>query len=175
MFLDQDMFGHPIGLNFAQKGEEHKTMLGGFFSLLINILLIIYFAICVNKLVTGEENLRITTMATLDLVEYEDVSYADTSLTLFAIIRKDGHGSATPYINGSSGFSQYVNVYWTQVIANYYIPKNDGLNRFIYKNISARNCTLEDFGDDQESIDIFRSWDGYSMVCPDFGEDLDDF
>jgi superfamily II DNA or RNA helicase len=32
-----------------------------------------------------------------------------------------------------------------------------------------------DFGDDQESIDIFRSWDGYLMVCPDFGEDLDDF
>jgi hypothetical protein len=63
-------------------------------------------------------------MATLDLAEYEDVSYADTGLTLFAIIRKDGHGSATPYINGKGGFSQYVNVYWTQVIANYYIPKN---------------------------------------------------
>jgi hypothetical protein len=99
-------------------------MLGGFFSLLINILLIIYFALCVNKLVTGEENLRITTIATLDLVEYGDVSFADTSLTLFAIIRKDGIGAATPYINGSAGFSQYVNVYWTQVIANYYIPKN---------------------------------------------------
>lgn len=44
-------------------------MIGGFFSLLINILLIIYFALCVNKLVTGDENLRITTMATLDFEE----------------------------------------------------------------------------------------------------------
>ena len=67
MFLEQDMFGHPIGLNFAQRGEEHKTLLGGFWSLIINILLIIYFALCVRKIVTGEENLRITTIATLDL------------------------------------------------------------------------------------------------------------
>ena len=73
--------------------------------MLINILLIIYFALCVRKIVTGEENLRITTMATLDLVEYGDVSYADTSLVLFAIIRKDGIGEGTPYINGSDGFS----------------------------------------------------------------------
>ena len=67
MFLEQDMFGHPIGLNFAQRGEEHKTLLGGFWSLIINILLIIYFALCVRKIETGEENLRITTIATLDL------------------------------------------------------------------------------------------------------------
>lgn len=63
-------------------------------------------------------------MATLDLVEYGDVSYSDTNVVLFAIIRKDGIGEGTPYINGSDGFSQYVNVYWTQVIANYYIPSN---------------------------------------------------
>ncbi len=116
-------------------------MLGGFFSLLINILLIIYFALCVNKLVTGDENLRITTMATLDFEELGDVSYADTSVTFFAVIRKDGIGVKTPYLNGSAGFSQYVNVYWTQVITNYYIPNNNGLNRHIYQNISARNCT----------------------------------
>jgi len=116
-------------------------MLGGFFSLLINILLIIYFALCVNKLVTGDENLRITTMATLDFEELGDVSYADTSVTFFAVIRKDGIGAKTPHLNGSAGFSQYVNVYWTQVITNYYIPNNNGLNRHIYQNISARNCT----------------------------------
>ena len=105
MFLDQDMFGHPIGLNFAQRGEEHKTLLGGFWSLLINILLIIYFALCINKIVTGEENLRISTIATLNLEELGDVPYADTSVVFFAIIRKDGIGSATPYINGSGNFS----------------------------------------------------------------------
>ena len=68
-----------------------------------------------------------------------------------------------------------MNVYWTQVIGNYYIPNNVGLNRFIYKNISAKNCTLEDFGGNQESIDIFNLWNGYSMVCPDFSNGLDDF
>ena len=114
-------------------------------------------------------------MATLNLEELGTVPYADTSVVFFAIIRKDGIGAGTPYINGSAGFSQYVNVYWTQVIANYYIPKNQGLNRFIYKNITARNCTQEDFGESQANIDIFKSWEGYSMICPDFGEGLDDF
>ena len=92
--------------------------------MLINILLIIYFSLCVNKLVTGDDNLRISTMSTLDLEELGDIPYADTSLVFFAIIRKDGIGAGTPYIDGSAGFSQYVNVYFTQVIANYYIPKN---------------------------------------------------
>jgi hypothetical protein len=99
-------------------------MIGGFFSSLITILLIIYFALCVKKIVTGDENVKYSTLMTLDLEELGQVSYNDeTDLVMFAIIRKDGIGAATPYINGSGNFSQYVNVYFTQVIANYYIPK----------------------------------------------------
>ena len=49
------------------------------------------------------------------------------------------------------------------------------MNRFIYKNITAKNCTQEDFGDDPSSITIFKAWAGYSMICPDFGDDLKDF
>jgi sorbitol-specific phosphotransferase system component IIC len=57
---DQDEFGHVIALNFQKKGEEHKTMIGGLFSFLISILLLVYFGLCINKLITGEDNLKFT-------------------------------------------------------------------------------------------------------------------
>ena len=53
---DQDMFGYKIDLNFNRQGEEHKTLLGGVFSILINVALVTYFGICLRKLVTGDEN-----------------------------------------------------------------------------------------------------------------------
>jgi hypothetical protein len=33
------------------------------------------------------------------------VQYQDTNVKFFAVIRKDGIGAKTPYINGSSNFS----------------------------------------------------------------------
>jgi hypothetical protein len=81
-------------------------MIGGFFSSLISIILIVYFALCVKKLVTGDENVKYSTLMTFDLEEAGEVSYNDeTDLVLFAIIRKDGIGAETPYINGSANFS----------------------------------------------------------------------
>ena len=126
-------------------------MIGGFFSIIVYILLIIYFSLGVNKLATADSN-KISYIATNDLQEMGPIQYKDTGIKFFAIIRKDGIGANTPYINGSSNFSQYLNVYWTQVIGNYYIPNDLGLNRFVYRNISAKNCTLEDFGYNEQSI-----------------------
>ena len=81
-------------------------MIGGLFSFLISILLLVYFGLCINKLITGEDNLKFTQFQTLDLDELGDVSYKqDTDLVLYAIIRKDGFGAQTPYINGSGNFS----------------------------------------------------------------------
>ena len=168
------MFGHEIQLNF--KGEDlHKSPVGGFFSMLLFVMFFIYFVLCVKTLIYGEDNQKFSGLGTLDLEELGPVSYSDTSLVFFAIIRNDKPGAKTPFIDGSSNFSQYVNVYWTQVIANYYIPKNEGLNRFIYRNISAKNCTQDDFGYDPSSVKIFNSWAGYSMICPDFPEDMPSF
>ena len=117
------MFGHEIQLNF-NKQDLHKTFIGGFFSMLLFVMFFIYFALCVKTLIYGEDNLKFSGLGTLDLEELGPVSYSDTSVVFFAIIRNDLPGSKTPFVEGSANFSQYVNVYWTQVIANYYIPKN---------------------------------------------------
>ena len=40
--LNQDLFGHRIFLNFNEKGQEHHTVLGGLFSIILKILVFIY-------------------------------------------------------------------------------------------------------------------------------------
>ena len=99
------MFGYKIDLNFNRQGEEHKTLIGGIFSLFINVALIIYFSICIGKLVTGDDNLRLSYVATNDLEEMGPVKYQDTNIKFFAIIRKESNSVNVPYINGSSNFS----------------------------------------------------------------------
>jgi hypothetical protein len=39
---DIDMFGHPIELNFNNKGSTHNTIVGGFFSIFIRSFLTFY-------------------------------------------------------------------------------------------------------------------------------------
>ena len=39
---DIDMFGHPIELNFNNKGSTHNTVVGGFFPIFIRAFLLFY-------------------------------------------------------------------------------------------------------------------------------------
>ena len=108
---------------------------------MVNCALVIYLAICIRKLITGDENIRISFLASSDLKEQGDVSYLnDTSIKIFAVIRNDGIAGQVPYLNNTSNFSQYLDVYWTQSTANYYIPSKAGLNRYTHRNIRAKNC-----------------------------------
>jgi len=50
-------------------------------------------------LVTGDENVRLSYIATNNLEEMGPVNYQDTNVKFFAIIRKDS-SSIIPYING---------------------------------------------------------------------------
>ena len=51
-----DMYGHPVKLNFDKKSDIHKTWIGGFFSIIINIMLSIYVFINLKKLILKEQN-----------------------------------------------------------------------------------------------------------------------
>ena len=62
------MFGYEILLNF-NKQDEHKTLIGGFFSMLLFVILGVYFALCIKTLIFGEDNLRLTVLNTNDLEE----------------------------------------------------------------------------------------------------------
>ena len=62
------MFGYEILLNF-NKQDEHKTLIGGFFSMLLFVILGVYFALCIKTLIFGEDNLRLTVLNNNDLEE----------------------------------------------------------------------------------------------------------
>ena len=40
---NHDIFGTPVSLNFNQDGTNYKTLIGGLFSLLIKVVMILFF------------------------------------------------------------------------------------------------------------------------------------
>jgi hypothetical protein len=73
--------------------------------MLLLVFMAIYFGLCIKKLVTGEDNIRLSVLQINDLEQSGQVSYADTNVVFFAIIRNDKPGAPTPFINGSGNFS----------------------------------------------------------------------
>ena len=48
LLRDQDIFGHPVVLNFNRNGSFHKTSIGGVCSILIMIVYIAYMGFLIN-------------------------------------------------------------------------------------------------------------------------------
>ena len=51
--------------------------------------------------------------------------------------------------------------------SDYNLPKN---LRFNYTTFPMKQCEISDFPDDEVSQGYFKSWEGYSIFCPDFSE-----
>jgi len=45
------LFGHEVKLNFLREGETHNTVCGGYFTLAMKIILLIYFLACFSRCV----------------------------------------------------------------------------------------------------------------------------
>lgn len=44
-------------------------------------------------------------------------------------------------------------------------------NVYKYDNYAARDCIKEDFNEYEEDVQIFESWAGFKLLCPDLRED----
>ena len=84
----QDMYGHPVKLNFAESGDSHKTMIGGLFSLIINFLIWTFIAYNIKKLLLMEANKDTLHNRSIDLEEFGNVNYTETNFTLFSVLQK---------------------------------------------------------------------------------------
>ena len=51
---NRDLFGFPIQFHFDQNGSEHRTVVGGFVSILIKVFMIWYIYILVKIVVMKE-------------------------------------------------------------------------------------------------------------------------
>ena len=50
------MFGHIVHLNYGKNSAEYKTAIGGYFSLLIKIVIYIYIGLNVLAMITLNNN-----------------------------------------------------------------------------------------------------------------------
>ena len=89
---DIDMFGHPIELNFNNKGSTHNTIVGGFFSIYIRMFLLFYVSYIFHQMFTyGNDTVRNATF-TLDSNGDSDenvnnIAYSTMQAKLFLVFR----------------------------------------------------------------------------------------
>jgi len=82
-----DIFGHPIQLNFDEKGITHKTILGGICTILYYIFIIGYAAYCFYKLMYHAQDSNSLVNTSLDLAQLGNVNFNETSLVIFSMIK----------------------------------------------------------------------------------------
>ena len=84
------MFGHQIVLNFNKNGDSHTTFIGGFFSIIVKVVMGIYVYMNFMKLFTMEvEDAQVETkIFSLNLTAYPEVDYEDAKSTIFWVMRK---------------------------------------------------------------------------------------
>ena len=72
---DMDMFGHTITFNFDRKGNEHKTLIGGFVSVILKLAMFIYVVILFSRLIGGTRDAVSTTQSLVNDVEHFNTTY----------------------------------------------------------------------------------------------------
>ena len=60
---NRDIFGHPIKLNFDKKGDSHKTVIGGFFSMLVQAFFLWYIIFHFRKIILKDSDVQYTQSA----------------------------------------------------------------------------------------------------------------
>ena len=85
---DHDMFGHVINLNFDRRGDSHKTLCGGIFSIALKVFLTFYVYLMFIKLIFKGNDTNFSYKGQLDLVKLGDVDYNDINMKFFHVIRK---------------------------------------------------------------------------------------
>ena len=82
-----DIFGHPIQLNFDEKGITHKTILGGICTILYYIFITGQATYCFYELINYDQGSVTLVTTSLDLAKLGNVNYNTTSLVFFSMIK----------------------------------------------------------------------------------------
>jgi hypothetical protein len=79
---DFDMFGHPVLLNFNNKGPVHLTTIGGIASIIVKLFALAYFALRVKMMINYEADNLKTTIVPTDFEKLGEVDFDKTGLQL---------------------------------------------------------------------------------------------
>ena len=130
----QDMFGHKIGLTL--KGEDsYQTFIGGFFSILINVLILVYMLLNLITMFTPGEGDFLSTIITNIIVDDEGlIPLNQTQLLNFFAVRKQGDLGAQLKLDDN--FNDHVDISFSFLTADWYKPQGKG--RFTQTSFPAR-------------------------------------
>ena len=56
MLRNQDIFGHNFKINFNRRGDVHPTPIGGFVSIILKVLYVLYMGYLVNKMISYDDD-----------------------------------------------------------------------------------------------------------------------
>ena len=71
---NQDLFGHPVHLNFNGGGPQHNTVVGGFVTLFVKALMLAYVSFLIKRMVMYEDDELTTTITSLEFEENEETT-----------------------------------------------------------------------------------------------------
>jgi hypothetical protein len=78
-----DIFGKRVNLNFDQQGETHRTSIGGIFSILLCIIIIVYGSIKMNVMLTHGADADMSMVQTIDPNSLGQVDINSTGMLFF--------------------------------------------------------------------------------------------
>lgn len=73
-----DMFGHLITMNFNKRGAQHKTQIGGVFSIVIKFAIYVYVILNFKTLLSLGANKNGTITSSQNIKSFGKVNYNET-------------------------------------------------------------------------------------------------
>ena len=83
---NHDLFGYRVDLNFNKRGHSHQTIIGGFISLLLKGLIILYVWYLYSKMVGYKENYIDIFEQAQDYDKLGAVKYTDMNLNILPVL-----------------------------------------------------------------------------------------
>ena len=74
---EQDMFGHPVSLNFNKKGTTANTLLGGCCSILVKLFLLGFVIFRLHVMINRDDNEYQVTDTPVDFEELGEIEMGD--------------------------------------------------------------------------------------------------
>ena len=89
---EYDFFGHPVELNFNNKGSTHNTFVGGFTSIWLRLFMFLYVVLTFNKMFTYGNNSESSATFIIDMDPANegsivDIPLKDMRVNLFLVVR----------------------------------------------------------------------------------------
>ena len=156
-------------MNFDKQGDSHKTFIGGFFSVIIKVAIWTYVFYNFKKMLFNESDTNFTQIGLINLEDLGDVQYNQSQLIFFHRLTKQRTGDLDL---SDPEMYRYIDIKFVNQFVDWTKPADAG--RYTNKYFKARPCEQKDFGTTPDSVDIFHTWDGFTIVCPEI-EDGDGF